>query len=89
MKYTTALITTVITSIVAFSTTSSFAATKKEKPSIFSFSKDAKAPKKNITAKNRKNILHYQPGSSDTNASLKKGRGVGFNGGFYGHSGGP
>jgi len=88
MKRSLIIITAVATSILATSLTPAFAAKKIEKTKVFSFSETLKERrKKTSSTKNKKFILHRQ-GGTDTNADLNKGRGVGFNGGFYGHSGG-
>ena len=85
MKRSTIIITAIAASFFATALTPSFAAKKSEKTKLSSFIKTFKERKP--ASKNRKFILHRQ-GGTDTNEDLTKGRGVGFNGGFYGHSGG-
>lgn len=87
MKRSTIIITAIATSFFATAVTPSFAAKKAEKTKFSSFTKTFKDRKQKSSNKNRKFILHRQ-GGTDTNEDLAKGRGVGFNGGFYGHSGG-
>lgn len=89
MKRLNLLVTAIAASIFATALSPALAAKKAEKSNTFSFSQAFKQGKnKSASTKKRKFIVHRQNGA-DTNKSLTKGRGVGFNGGFYGHSGGP
>ncbi|MEM8652821.1 MAG: hypothetical protein AAGF54_20020 [Pseudomonadota bacterium] len=78
MKKRNLIVTALVAATLAAAPASAFAAKKEKK------NKEGKT----ITLSTKQGFILHRKRGADTNAGLTKGRGVGFNGGFYGHSGG-